>query len=79
MSTMGSTEILDTALNYLGEGYSEIAPGVFRSSDSLRQFRMTDRDLLGHGGLAGHVNFEALVEKGGKYVVNRKIHIFFID
>lgn len=40
---------------------------------------MTDRDLLGHSGLAGHVNFEALVEKGGKYVVNRKIHIFFID
>ena len=79
MSTMGSTDILDTAINYLGEGYSEIAPGVFRSSDSLRQFRMTDRDLLGHSGLTGHVNFEALVEKGGKYVVNRKIHIFFID
>ncbi|MEO5984203.1 MAG: hypothetical protein ABIP80_01790, partial [Ferruginibacter sp.] len=34
----------------LGKGYKEIAPGVFRSADGLKQFRMTSNsDLIGKG------------------------------
>jgi hypothetical protein len=48
-----------------GAGYKEIAPGVFRSADGLRQFRMTDADILGsHGNIGSHVRFEALNEFG---------------
>lgn len=44
---------------FLGKGYSEIAPGVFRSTDGLRQFRMTNSDLLGRGfNDIPHIHFE---------------------
>ncbi|MDM8162222.1 hypothetical protein QUH73_20580 [Labilibaculum sp. K2S] len=44
---------------FLGNGYSEIAPGVFRSVDGLRQFRMTNSDLLGRGfNDIAHIHFE---------------------
>lgn len=36
---------LTQAENYLGPGYAEIAPGVFRSADGARHFRMTSSDL----------------------------------
>ncbi len=52
---------LGSAEKWLGQGYREIAPGVFRSADGLRQFRMTTRDLLPtHGDIGPHVHFEAL-------------------
>jgi hypothetical protein len=52
---------LGSAAKWLGQGYREIAPGVFRSADGLRQFRMTTRDLLPtHGNIGPHVHFEAL-------------------
>jgi hypothetical protein len=34
------------AQRFLGPGYKEIAPGVFRSGNGLRQFRMTDNDIF---------------------------------
>jgi hypothetical protein len=37
---------LRLAERILGKGYKEIAPGVYRSADGLKQFRMTDSDLL---------------------------------
>lgn len=40
---------------FLRKGYTEIAPGVFRSKDKLRQFRMTDSDILNKN---PHFNFE---------------------
>lgn len=52
---------LASAERWLGAGYQEIAPGVFRSADGLRQFRMTNADLLAtHGTIGSHVHFEAL-------------------
>lgn len=52
---------LEIGQRFLGTGYKEIAPGVFRSSDNLRQFRMTDADILGkHGNIGPHFNFEIL-------------------
>ncbi|MBP8892700.1 MAG: hypothetical protein KBH09_10120 [Saprospiraceae bacterium] len=46
---------LEIGGRFLGTGYKEIVPGVFRSSDGLRQFRMTDADIL-HS--SPHFNFE---------------------
>jgi hypothetical protein len=55
---------------WLGAGYREIAPGVFRSADGLRQFRMTTADLLPrHGNIGSHVHFEAL-DQAGKVIEN---------
>jgi len=56
---------LGSAQQWLGAGYKEIAPGVFRSADGLRQFRMTNADLLPtHGRIGWHVHFEALNDAG---------------
>ena len=50
---------LEIGQKFLGKGYKEIAPGVFRSADELRQFRMTTGDILGsHGKIGPHFNFE---------------------
>jgi hypothetical protein len=59
---------LGLAIRWLGKGYSEIAPGVFRSADGLRQFRMTVSDLLGRHGGGSHVNFELFTKTGVKNV-----------
>ena len=57
--TRAANRGLMIAERFLGKGYSEIAPGVFRSADGLRQFRMTTADILGsHGNIGPHFNFE---------------------
>jgi RHS repeat-associated protein len=61
---------LSSAQKWLGTGYKEIAPGVFRSADGLKQFRMTNADLLPtHGNIGSHVHFEAL-DQLGKVIEN---------
>ena len=56
---------LAIAERFLGKGYTEIAPGVYRSADGLRQFRMTTADILGtHGKIGPHFNFEILNSSG---------------
>ncbi|WP_267116574.1 RHS repeat domain-containing protein [Xanthomonas sacchari] len=56
---------LNSGVKWLGKGYTEVAPGVYRSADGLRQFRMTTSDLAGaHGTIGSHVHFEALNEFG---------------
>jgi hypothetical protein len=76
LGNIGSHGIVDagsalrSAEKWLGTGYKEIAPGVFRSSDGLRQFRMTTSDLLPtHGSIGSHVHFEAL-DASGKVIEN---------
>jgi hypothetical protein len=62
---------LSGAEKFLGPGYKEIAPGVFRSADGLRQFRMTPRDLLPtHGKIGPHVHFEIPNPRGGPPLEN---------
>lgn len=59
------TSALRSGLKWLGPGYKEISPGVYRSADGLRQFRMTNADLTPtHGNIGSHVHFEALDETG---------------
>ncbi len=62
---ISSAVALNSALKWLGSGYREIAPGVYRSNDGRRQFRMTNSDLIPtHGNLGSHVHFEALDAAG---------------
>ena len=54
-------------------GLPAIAPGVYRSADGLRQFRMTTSDLAGaHGPIGAHIHFEALNAQG---VVTENLHV----
>jgi hypothetical protein len=63
-------QALKGAERWLGDGYTELGnpgSGVFRSSDGLRPFRMTNGDLAGTNGPPGlgpHVHFETL-QNGG--------------
>jgi hypothetical protein len=62
--------------SFLGPGYSEVAPGVFRSADRLRQFRFTTADLLGsHGSIGPHLHFESL-DVFGRILENLHIPIY---
>jgi hypothetical protein len=73
---MASRDALKHGIKWLGAGYKEIAPGVFRSADGLRQFRMTAADLLGfHGKVGPHVHIKAL-DKFGKVIENLHLLIF---
>jgi hypothetical protein len=67
-------QALDQAQNWLGAGYREIAPGVFRSADDLRQFRMTTSDLtdLTQG---AHVHFESIGPDGRIILENSHVRI----
>lgn len=67
------TTALSSGTRWLGAGYREIAPGVFRSADGLRQFRMTAADLTPtHGNIGSHVHFEALDQTG---IVLENLHL----
>ncbi|MFN7843074.1 MAG: polymorphic toxin-type HINT domain-containing protein [Pirellula sp.] len=73
---IASGDALNHGIKWLGAGYNEIAPDVFRSADGLRQFRMTAADLLGsHGKVGPHVHIEAL-DKFGKVIENLHLPIF---
>jgi RHS repeat-associated protein len=64
-----ASEILSGAIKWLGPGYKEIGPGVFRSCDGLRQFRWTSA-----GKSAPYFNFEAL-DTTGKVIENLHVPI----
>jgi hypothetical protein len=63
-------ELLQKMLEFLGEGYVEIKPGVFQSKPfpdgSVRQVRITDSELSPKGGNRVHANFETLRNVGHK-------------
>jgi hypothetical protein len=64
------------AEKFLGAGYKEIYPGIYRSADGLRQFRMTARDLLPtHGNIGPHVHFEIPNPSGGPPLENLHLPI----
>lgn len=65
-------QTLDGAEKYLGEGYKEIAPGVYRNGD--RQFRITDTDLTDTR-IGPHANFESIGPDGRKIVENSHVRI----
>jgi RHS repeat-associated protein len=67
---------LTQANKWLGPGSKEIAPGVFRSADGTRQFRMTGSDLTGaHGDIGSHVHFESIGSDGRTITENSHVGI----
>ena len=77
---MNSQDALALGIRWLGPGYRQVGPtnsGVFRSSNSERQFRMTDADILGrHGSDGPHVHFETLNTRGD---VTENLHILIVN
>ncbi|MFT9057376.1 MAG: hypothetical protein ABF449_12335 [Ethanoligenens sp.] len=83
-SKMTTNEALDAAEKFFGTDYKEIAPGVFRSNDGLRQVRMTDSDITGTHAGGAHMNFKTgktITKPSGKstFDVNQNIHVFLTD
>ena len=74
----GGTTTAEIALaqgeKYLGSGYKEIAPGVYRSADGLRQFRMTASDLTDVR-QGPHVHFESISPDGRTIIENSHVKI----
>jgi len=67
-------EALTQAEKYLGPGYKEIAPGVYRSADNARQFRMTTSDPTDvKQGI--HVHFESVGPDGRTITENSHVGI----
>jgi RHS repeat-associated protein len=71
---ISSDKVLDAAEKWLGKGYKEIAPGVYRSADGTRQFRMTDGDLLDPR-QGAHVHFESIAPDGRQIIENAHVVI----
>lgn len=69
-----SEEALAAGEKWLGTGYKEIAPGVYRSADGLRQFRMTTSDLLDLR-QGPHVHFESISPDGRTIIENSHVNI----
>ncbi len=64
---ISSDHALDLGEKFLGEGYREVGPGVFRSADNLRQFRIDSKSLDGaHWPHVPHVHFEIYEHPGDK-------------
>ncbi|NLY43224.1 MAG: hypothetical protein GX066_04500 [Clostridiaceae bacterium] len=81
---MTINEALDAAEAFLGEGYKEVARGVFCSKDGLRQVRMTDEDITGTHGSGAHINFEigkSITNPNGRvtFKVIDNIHIYLTE
>jgi RHS repeat-associated protein len=73
--TAAINDVLAGAERFLGGNYKEIAPGVFRSADGLRQVRMTDADILGQHGGGAHVNFEVF-DKSNMWKPIENSHVY---
>ena len=78
--TRKASQALKLAERILGKGYKEISPGVFRSADGLKQFRMTASDLAGKGmpGNAPHVHIETY-DPRNLNVPTKNYHIPIVD
>ena len=72
---MSSSDVLDKAIDFLGENYVERGSGRFVSSDNTRVFRMTDADILGRHGGGPHVNFEILAPNPNPLKLGKPIPI----
>ena len=67
-------QALDAAEKWLGPGSKEISPGVFRSADDTRQFRMTTSDLTDPQ-IGPHVHFESIASDGRTILENSHVRI----
>jgi len=70
--TISEDAVLNTTIEYLGEGYREVSPGRYVSVDGLRQVRYGRHEVRVPGN--HHVHFEALDELG-RVVENAVVRI----
>jgi len=82
--TMTSSDILDTAEDFLGKGYKEVGEGTGRyvSKDGTRVFRMGNNDIEGKHAGGSHVNLEILEtnpDKPEKMRIIENIHVYIKD
>jgi RHS repeat-associated protein len=70
--SLSTDQALSAGEQYVGEGYSEIDNGVFRSADQLRQFRINTGDWVESG---PHVHFETVGEGGEGQPMNWRFDI----
>jgi hypothetical protein len=87
-----TNDILRLGQDFVGDNPTTVANGIYRSADTIgkvdgydvyAQFRITDKDISGHGrGLSNqpHAQFELVRKVGERYPkVGEPIHIFFED
>ena len=72
---LAAHEALNSAEAWLGNGYKEIANGVFRSADNARQFRMTASDLFKDLDKGMHVHFESIGANGKQILESTWVRI----
>ena len=70
---LNSSDALDLAGNFLGNGYNEVSHGRFVSADGLRQVRMQNSDILGLHAGGPHINFDIL------YPTYKSVHVYIVD
>ena len=70
--SISNEDVAGAAERWLGDGYEEIAPGVYRSADGARQFRMTESDL---GATNPHVHFESVSPDGRTIIENAHVYL----
>lgn len=70
---LSSSDALDVADSFLGQGYKEMSPSRFVSLDGMRQVRMEDSDILGLHGGGPHINFDVLSPN------YKSIHVYIFD
>ena len=68
-----ASTVFRAAEKWLGTGYREIVPGVFRSSDGSRQFRMTTSDVVARSG--PHAHLESIAPDGRRIVENSHVRL----
>ena len=65
---ISANNVMSVGASWLGPGYSEIAPGVFRSADGARQFRIVNLSK-------GYVNFESIGPDGRIILENSHVNV----
>ncbi|WP_291377743.1 polymorphic toxin-type HINT domain-containing protein [Demequina sp.] len=82
-SVVPTDDILDAGSAHLGDGYTEIADGVFQSAHDaaggFTQFRISPSDLFGPN--PPHASFETFVPRPGTVRSTRteNLHVFFSE
>ena len=79
--TVKTSEALDDAAKWLGDGYKDMGNGRFLSADGTKQVRMGDADISGAHGGGAHMNFEELTKDPitGKMQVTQNYHVYLSD
>jgi hypothetical protein len=76
--SLDANDALDAGENFLGRNYKDLGNGVYRSNDSLRQFRIDPGSISGsHAPNVPHVHFEKYSPTNlSKPQVNNHVPIF---